>query len=636
MRNYVVTAILAAGAGIGFSALAADADQPETIVVTASRTNMKLAEIGSSFTVIDRAQIEQRQSIFVTDLLRDVPGIAINRSGSFGTLSEVRVRGAEANHVLVMIDGIKANDPASSDGFRWEYLTTADIERIEIIRGPQSALWGSEAISGVVNIITRRPDGKKQGEGFAEGGSFSTLHGGARISNRGEKVEVDASASYLTTDGVNISRQGSEKDGYENLTGTLRLDYAPTRNAKLGFVGRYTDAKADGDSGFPLPADSADESNGKATYLKVSGDLTSFDERWTNSLWLGLTSTENEFFTEAFGPSATAADRTEIDFQSSWDFADGGEQTRLLTLAIDHEDVDYEQRGFGADQDQNRRTTGYVAEARGGFFSVLNLTGAIRHDTYSDFKDANTWRVTVAYDFESSGTRLRGAAGTGYKAPTFTEQFGFFPGSFVGNSNLKPESSDSWEIGIDQSFAEGRWLAQVTYFDDKLKDEIITTTTPVTCPDPTDFLNCFLTAINISGKSSREGVEFALNGALTSSLDGRLAYTYLDAEQPDGTGGFQPEARRPENTAALNLNWSFMQDRGNLNLNASYTGSRYDLGQKLSSYALVDLAASYSLTESVRLYGRVENLFDEDYEQIFGSNTPGIGAFIGVQVKSGR
>ena len=282
-------------------------EELETIVVTASRIPVPIAEVASSVTVIERQHIVDRQSIFVSDLLRDVPGVAVSRQGPAGTVTDVRVRGAEANQVMVLVDGIKANDPAFTDTFSFTDLTAFDVERVEVVRGPQSALWGSDAMAGVIKVITRRPEEGSTTEAFLEGGSFETIAAGGRFATQTDRYQFDGSLSYLDSDGSNIARSGDENDGYENITGTVRAGYTTDSNINLEFVGRYTGSTTEFDTidsqcdpitfvctGTGLPADADLESGNSQTFMRFGGDLRSFDGHWKNVAWLAASNTDHD------------------------------------------------------------------------------------------------------------------------------------------------------------------------------------------------------------------------------------------------------------------------------------------------------------------------------------------------------
>ncbi len=648
--RYLCMTLAFAGCLSAASAGLADEKQEEleTIVVTASRIPVPIAEVASSVTVIEREQIVNRQSVFISDLLRDVPGVAVSRQGPAGTVTEVRIRGAEANQVMVLIDGIKANDPAFTDTFSFTDLTAFDVERVEVVRGPQSALWGSDAMAGVINVITRRPEQGATTEAFLEGGSFETIVAGGRFATQTDRYQFDGSLSYLDSDGSNIARSGDEDDGYENITATVRAGYTTVSSINLEFVGRYTGSTTEFDTidsqcdpitfvcdGTGLPADANLETDNSQTFMRFGGDLRSFDGHWKNVAWLAASNTDHDRRADGVKTGSDEGERYGVYYQSTWDFApqERIDSAQTVTFAIDHERLEYTRDDLNKKMD----TTGFVFEGRTRFWEDLYLSAAVRHDSNSDFDDVNTWRVTSLYTFAETGTQLHADFGTGQKAPTFTERFSFFPAFFIGNPELKPEKSRGWEFGVNQPFADGRWAIQATYFKERLENEIAGFVF-----DPVTFL---FTAENVDGTSHRAGVETALQASITDAFDAAATYTYLDADQSDGVGGFTAEVRRPRHMASANFNYRFMESRGNINLNLSYTGDHYDTffppgaaGQqvKLDSYTLVNLAASYQATDRVRVYGRIENLFDEAYEDVIGFNTPGIGAFVGVQVKGGR
>ena len=317
---------------------------------------------------------------------------------------------------------------------------------------------------------------------------------------------------------------------------------------------------------------------------------------------------------------------------------------QILSIAVDHEREDFEQRGipgfFGdPNRDDDLDNTGYVIEYLVKPLSQLSFSVALRHDDNSDFDDTITYRATASYLLSKSRTRLRAAAGTGQKSPTFTERFGFFSSTtsnFVGNPDLKPEESRSWEVGLDQDVADNAQLA-LTYFNERLEDEI----DGFFVFDPATFA---ATAVNRSGNSQRRGLEFSGSYQPSDSLSIRAQYTYVDADQPDDSGMETTEIRRPRNSGSLNVNYAFLNDRANANLNVSYTGDQYDTDfstfpstrVELDGYTLVNLAASIAVSDTVSVFGRVENLFDEDYENVYGFATAGIGAYIGARMQFRR
>jgi len=622
----------------------ADDNQPiDNIVVTAHLTPTSGPEISSAYSVVERLQFKRRQSIFAADVLQDLPGLAVSRSGTFGSQTVVRVRGAEANQVMVMIDGIRVNDLAGDDAFNFSNLTSYDIDRIEVLRGPQSALYGSDAMAGVINVITRRADQPLNAKAFFEAGSFDTLNAGGQIGTAREKVNIRLSASYLDTEGTNISRQGFEKDGYQNLTTSLNATYEPIDKLGFDFSGRYTDAENDFDNAdFGPPVDADRTTDSTQTYLQGRMRLAVFDDLWTHELRLTWVDTDNVNLHDNVWNDSTAGEKLGAYYQTSvmlYQDPQRGTDHRL-TFAIDHQQQDYQQRGivqpFGdPNKDEELENTGYVAEYLAQPVPDWALSLAIRYDDNSDFENVTTYRATTSYLFNEVDLRIRGSLGTGQKNPTFTERFGFFTSAssgFVGNPNLEPEESTGWDVGIDKGFLDGRLVLNGTYFNERLENEI-----NGFFFDPT--LMSF-TAVNEQGKSNRRGLEFALDADLPASVDLSASYTYTDATEPGGSGGDKREIRRPRHMASLNINYGFAQNRGNLNFNTSYTGKQEDDDFsvfpanriKLDAYTLVNLTTSYEVTGKITVTGRIENLFDKTYENVYAFASPGIGAYLGVRM----
>ena len=625
-------------------------DIRDTLVVTASRIPVPLSTSGSSVSVIDREQIEARQSVFAVDLLQDVPGVAVSRSGSIGSQTQVRIRGAEANQVLVLIDGIKANDPAGNDEFGFQDLTTWDVERIEVVRGPQSALWGSDALAGVINVITRQPTEEFSGGGFAEGGSFDTYSLGGRVAGKVMGTRTGLSLSTVNSNGSNSSRSGDENDGYQNTTGTLTIAGSPADHLELDFVGRYTSTNKQFDAtdfSTGLPSDSSDETDAGLGYFRTGGTLKLLDDRWTQSLRAAWTTTDTDNSNDFGDNGSTEADKYGIYYQTSWQFTPSASDSPgdSVTMALLHEKQDFRQRGdvivldpddpgqnLDPNQDQDQRTTAAVLEVIVSPLRQTSVSLSTRYDDNSDYDDVATYRATTAWTAESTRTRLHASYGTGQKAPTFVERFGFFPDQFVGNPDLEPETSTGWEAGIEQPLFEGRISLGATYFHEDLEDEIN--------GFAFDPVTGGFTAENLDGESRRRGVEVTARARVTETLRFSGAYTYLDATEPDSfTGDNTREIRRPRHVASLNGDWRFLANRADLNLNLAYVGDRtdvffgpptFDETVNLDSYYLASVAVSYRATEQVKVYARVENLLDQDYEDVYGYSTPGRGAYAGI------
>lgn len=617
---------------------------PET-VVTASRVPVPAEQVGSAVTVITGEQLERRQTVLVSEILRDVPGLAINRAGAVGNTTQARIRGAEANQTLVLIDGIEVADPTISE-FNFAPLLAADVERIEVVRGPLSALWGADAIGGVINIITKRGRKGWQATGSLEGGSFGTLETSAGLRGGGARWDAGGAAAYLQTDGINISRFGDEDDGADALNLSLNGGVELLDNLEVRLSGRYIDSENEFDPqdfAFPLTPtnglviDGDEVQTTEQFFGGVEATLGLFGDLWEQTVGVSGSDVEKEFLTDRSRTSLNQGQRGKVDYQSTvrFDTPELAQAAHTLILLAEYETESFENQGATADapenQEQGRHATGLVGEYRLDLFDQLFLAGAVRHDINSDFEDATTWRGSAAWVLPWTGSRLHGSYATGVTNPTFFEQFGFFPDSFVGNPDLRPEESEGFDVGIEQPFLGDRLVVDVTYFHADLDDEIITTF------DPDTFL---LSVDNEDGRSKRQGIEVSVEAEPWAGLTLDAAYTFTDATDPDE----REEIRRPEHVASLAATQRFYQDRASLGFSVRFNGSQEDAEfvsatpedrVRLDSFTLVDVYGSYRITDAVEAFARVENLLDEDYEEVFSFTSPGIGAYGGVRVRFG-
>tara|TARA_B100001250_G_scaffold394138_1_gene397647 strand:- start:5212 stop:7164 length:1953 start_codon:yes stop_codon:yes gene_type:complete len=616
----------------------------EAILVTASRIPIPLSKVGSAYTLVEREEIEKRQIAYISDILRDIPGFSVSHSGSFGSQTQIRIRGAEANQVAVFIDGVKANDPAAGDEFQFDQLLTTEIERVEVIRGPQSALWGSDSIAGVINIITRKADGESfQSSSFAEMGNFNTSRLSSRFSLEEDKISMSLGASQLLTDGTNISRNetNGENDGYRNTTINLNTAYQVSENLVSSFFFRNTDTFRDFDgseNGFPI--DKNNTTDASQRYLSFSLKGGSFRDLLQNEIrYTGLRTINTNNAVDSFGKyvlTTTSAKKEGIYFQSS--FLLKRNFLHNIIFAMDHEKEDYNFNGqipasksYDPNQSQSIAMTGYVLEYQVPDIGSSSISASIRHDKNSDFADINTYRMTGTYNHNDF--RLHASLGTGQKSPTFIERFGYYPNSFMGNPNLKPEHSKGWDIGIDKAFLRDTIFMNFTLFKSVLKNEI---------NGYVVNLEGVASAANESDKSHRRGIEISLLFKLNDQLQINSSYTYTKSTEINNLGAEVKELRRPRNMFSTNINY-LPNDKTNINLNLSYNGDRYDVyypswpspseRKVLSGYSLVNFVVSHQYSNRLKLMGRIENLLDQDYEDVFGFNTPGRSSYLGFQLE---
>lgn len=610
-------------------------DSLESVTVTASHTPVSIRDTASAITLITKEEIDRRNAASLSELLRNVPGFAVNQQGSRGALTQLRVRGAEANHVMVLIDGINANDLSQGGQFNFAHMTTQGVEQIEIIRGPQSALWGAHAMSGVVNIITssERPDRSQQDnrniKGHLELGSYGTNRWGLNLENASGSSLIKLGLHGTETDGTNISRQGNESDGYKNTTFHLSGSTFFSDSISAGINYRQTTSETEFDAtdfvitGLPIDADSKTDS--EQSYLGANLKLTLLDGKISQKFIASRVETDNENQTSSPVNDLTSGVRT--GFRAQTDFF-SSEHT--FSLIAEFEEEDFTQRGavvFGdPNRDESTDTTSFASEYRYNGDKV-DFSASSRLDNNSDFDDAVSWRITTAWHANDTAT-LFGSIGEANTNPTFSERFGFFT-NFQGNPNLKPEQSLSWELGLRSQLTDDIQLS-ASWFDATLENEINGFVF-----DSTTFL---FTADNRQGKSYRKGLETSFTWRASENLDLQANYTWLDATEETQPGVQRDEIRRPGNTGSVNANYIF--GKSNLNLNISYNGSQLDdyfppfpTPQEvvtLGSYTLVSLSYRYNLNDAVQLTTRLENTLDEQYEEVFGYSAPGLAGHLGI------
>ena len=608
------------------------------VVVSTAREPIPAIDVGSTVSIITGEELEQRQIRLVSDALRAVPGVAVNRSGPTGSVTQVRIRGAESNQTVVLVDGIKINDPFTSE-VDFAHLLTADIDRIEILRGPQTVLYGSESIGGVISIFTKRGTRGVQSELVAEGGSFYTGTGSLALRGGTDRGNFGLSVAGITTRGTNVSRFGSETDGYQNwtLNGTGGWSFSP--NASIDGALRYVNSSNEFDPqdfNFPpgptygLVVDGDRKSKGDQFNGRVTGRLLSFDGRWENQLSIVGTKTTNDTFADGVFSNGWEGQRTGYFYQTTLRATESA-WAPALTLSAERQFQTFVAKGPLPNSPENQRQennyTAVAGELRAKLPTATALTLSLRRDFNTLFQDATTYRVTVAQPVGES-LKLRTSFGTGVANPTFFELFGFIPGSFDPNPNLKPEQSRGFDVGADIRFDGGRGQFSVTVFDTDLTDEIVTTFNPTTYRS---------TVTNLPGESTRRGVELELNWAITSAWSAYASYSYVNAKQPDG----QLEIRRPTNLAAAALNYASPGGRWGANLGIDYNGTRQDLDfstfatnrVSLASFTLVRLNAFYAVTRSVDLTARVENALNRDYEEVYSYRASGVGFYAGVRAR---
>jgi vitamin B12 transporter len=624
-------------------------DTDGTIVVTATRSGDGVSTrlLGSSVTILDPQAIDSRQTRIVSDILRDVPGVAVSRTGAIGGLTQIRVRGAEGNQVLVLIDGIKASDPYFGE-YDFGTLIADDAARIEVLRGQQSSLYGSDAIGGVINYMTLTG---KEAPGIrlrAEGGSFGTYSGSARAAGVTGTLDYALSASLYNTDGYPVARGGRRDVGSDSFGASAKTIWSPTSTFKITAVGRYSRTRADTDDtpfsgpnlGFAVDSLGVYYRN-TAFYGLVRAELASFDDRWTNAVSGQIADTKRDGYEPTGRTSGDKGVRYRGSFESTFRFETGSIKHRL-TAAVDAERESFRNTSppsaFAFNGRRHSDNVGVVGQYDLTVADRFALGASVRHDDNDLFKNATTYRAQGSYILPTE-TRIHAAAGSGIKAPGFYELYGFSDGKFIGNPNLKAERSDGWEAGLEQGW-QGITVG-ATYFDNKFKDEIYTD-----FPPPLFIAS----PANRTTSSRQRGVELYAQAKLPGGFRFDGSYTYLKAPQLRGVliGGvftnFDGQAvRRPKSIASANLSYEPNGSPFAATLTVRYNGRQNELAftdpsftpvlVAEKSFTLVNVNASYKITKAIELFGRVENLFDTNYEEVFSFATPGRAVYGGVRVR---
>lgn len=637
MSDYKISSAALCAAFSAFALSAHAQGEVETLVVTASRAGPTPADrIGGAVSVIDALQMQDRQVRLVADVLRDMPGVSVSRSGPGGSQVQVRLRGAEANHALVLIDGVEASDPAQGE-FDFATLIADDVARVEVLRGHQSALYGSDAIGGVIAYSTADGRAAPGLRGSAEIGTEQTARASARLGGVAGAFDYALSGTYSDTDGVVGAQGGSRELAAKHQVLAGKVGFDPGDGFRLTSALRYASTKADTndfDYNWPpgptygLPIDGTSFYTSIARMGLVRGEVDLAGGAWTHALTAQANDTERRnYYARGVRSSATDARRTKLSYETTWRIT-AGEIEHALTGAVDAKRDAFQTLPEGpvlpANLERKIDNLGLVAEYdavvgdRAAFGLALRYDDNDRFDSALTFRLQGSWRV-------ADGWRLRGAAGSGIKNPTPIELFGYDPRTFIGNPDLKPEQSVGGEVGVERTFenALGRGKASLTWFDAKLQDEIYTTFSP-----------SFVSGVaNRDTDSRRRGLEaegsLAIGAAWT--LDG--AYTWTDSEE----NGVR-EIRRPEHIASLNITWRAPDQPYDATLTVRYNGAADDTffglsteTKRLDAYTVVNFNVDWAIAEGVTLYGRLENLGDAQMIDVFGYASAGRAATLGLR-----
>ena len=616
-----------------FAAVAAATAAPpqaaeEAIVVTASREPVEEDEAGASTTVVTEESLRALELLSTSDVLRLVPGVAVSASGGRGSLTDVRIRGAEARHSLIFVDGIKFNDPALGNAARFELLTNDALSRLEVVRGPQSALWGSEALGGVIAVETADAMRSTGAGALLEYGSLDGLRASAQGAIRSGRVGLAGSVGWIRTDGIDIQGPSGERDGFDNSSAVIKLSFRPASLVEAGAVAHWIEGESEYDGYDPITFGTTEALETHNRVGAVRGWVRATPGEWVLSADASFLDSSNRNLFAGNPSNRTFGERLTGGLQVSRRI--GGHR---LTVAAEHETEDFHARdrsfSGATDQDRSRRLNAVVAEWRARWTDSFSTGLALRHDSFSAFADATTVRADAALRATDTLT-FHASYGEGIAQPTFYDLYGFFPDfGFQGNPDLRPESSTGWEAGV--RWSDGRTALALTGFHQNLTDEILLV-----------FGGSGSTTVNADGESRRRGIEVEAVHAPSDRLRLQASYTFLDAEEQRSAGGLAVrEQRRPRHSASLIATGRL----GPIELGSSlaYVGKRRDTDFRLfpsptltlDDYLLASLKLGWRFAPRFEAYVRAENAFDARYEDAVGYNTAGRTIHAGLRVRLG-
>lgn len=614
-----------------------DSADDQQVIVTAGRAPQPLDRVGQSVSVLDEKTIDTRQTQAIADLLRTTPGLTIARNGGLGQPTSAFIRGAESGQTVAVIDGVKITDPAlPNGGFDFANLLTGNIDRIEVVRGPSSVIWGSQAIGGVVNVITRAPTDTLAINARAEGGYRGTAQVVGNVSDTVGPLAFSVGGGYLRTDGISAfdeARGGRERDGYRNVGANLKLNLKLSEAVSIDLRSWYSDGRA-GQDGFPPPFFNFSDTREYGTTRQVVGyggvNVALFGGRFRNRFSYEITDTArgnfdpDGFLFETFRGNGR---NERVEYQGIADLPRGLQ----ATFGFEREVSRYATISFGGPETRGRAllTSGY-AQLSLTPVKGLTIAGGVRHDEHDRFGGQTSTAASAVYSPNHGATTLRASYSEGFKVPSL-----FQLQSEFGNQTLRPERARGWDAGVTQRALDGKLEVSATYFH-RISSDLIDF---VSCPTPLVGIcvdRPFGTFDNVA-RAVTQGVELGLVLRPIEPLSFTANYSWIDARnRAAGSGNFGRQlVRRPDQTVNLTLDyrWPFKLTTGTT---VSHVGASFDdtaNTRRIGTYTLTDLHASLPVFGRFEIYGRIENLFDERYETIPQFGTAGRAGYGGVRVR---
>ena len=610
------------------------------VTVTANRIETPLKETGSSVTVIPREDLERTGKIMVFEALQSLAHLNLNQNGPIGGVTQVQIRGSESQHVKILIDGVEVNDPINpSRSANLAHLMVDNINRVEIVSGPQSTLYGSDAMGGVIHIITSEETGPLQARLTTQAGSYGTLASTGELFGGDKTFRYSLGFGQHRSDGFSAAGShyegNEEKDGYRNLSLFGKIGVSLRDNIDLKFSFRFTDAWSDFDN---FGGDFGDDPNNKEDFqsfiLNSEARGLFLNNRWESLIRAAVSDNKRSYNNPVDDLHPFDSDDSlykggliKLDWQNSLFL----HETNTLTFGVEHArergESEYHSMGMWGPYDsifpeQKAHNTGIYVQDHVRFGGVFFATVGGRWDTHSEAGSAFTYRAAPAFWIPSTGTRIKASLGTGFKAPSLYQLYA--PATFygpAGNAELEPEESTGWDAGVEQFFFENRLVLEAVYFDNRFKNLI-------------DF-DYSLGYLNVAEATTR-GFELGALARPVDNLTIDASYVNTDAKN-DITG--ERLLRRPKHKFSAHLSWR-LTSRADVNMELIHVGAREDIffggfsseRVTLDAYTLVNAAASYRLLDYLQLFVRIDNILGQEYEVIKGYGTPGFSAYGGFKI----
>ncbi|MFX4208820.1 TonB-dependent receptor plug domain-containing protein [Aliarcobacter butzleri] len=576
-------------------------DTLETITVTsATKTEQSIKDVTSNIDVITAEDIEARKFKTVVEALNTIPGIQVSPSGGIGQQTSVFLRGMASNKTLVLIDGIRLNDPTGLSGANFEHLMINDIERIEVIKGAQSSIWGADASAGVINIITKSAQKGTHGNASVEYGRYDSKISKANISHKTDDFDAKLGVTRVDTDGFSAMTPRGEKakkyedDGYENTTANLKLGYNFDQNNRVSTSYEIIDTKVDYDNS----PNSNDRAKTKTHLANVNYENKN-DIAITN-VYANYTDITREYSYGNFDGSVK-----EYGVKSTVPYLS---ETSFITIGTDYKEFEHENN---LDKKYDNKAI-YITNTNKFFDDKTIFTESLRYDKYSDFHNKATGKVGLK-QYIVDELNISSNYGTGYNVPTIYQLFepaqdwGGGP-SPVGNADLQPEKTKGYDVGLEyKGFS-------ITYFDTKVNNMI-------------GYGNGYE---NIEGDSKLKGTEIAYKNSVSEDIFLNLNYTNLSAKNADK----EYLAKRAKDKVGFGVDYYGLKDF-HFNINGEYIGTRYEKddekGASTGNYTIWNAVVDYDINKTFSTYVKLDNMFNKDYQIVDGYATSQRAAFVGLK-----